>query len=114
MVFLVWLRGAEKIERKKKTEKKNIEKWRQQKNEEYKESQATTLNIFGFTFYVKNYILLRSIIWKKAVYTITFSLKFLYVSGYLKLSNDTPKLKRAFSGLRQFLSIVSSTAWLER
>ena len=32
------------------------------KNEEYKEIQITTINIFGFNFYVKNYILLDSIV----------------------------------------------------
>ena len=25
------------------------------KNEEYRESQITTINIFGFTFYIKKY-----------------------------------------------------------
>ena len=30
--------------------------------------------------------------WKKAVYTITFYLQFLWVAGYLKHSNGTPKL----------------------
>ena len=31
------------------------------KNEECKESQITTTNIFGFTFYIKKYILLKNI-----------------------------------------------------
>ena len=31
------------------------------KNEEYKESQITTMSIFGFTFFTKNYILLKNI-----------------------------------------------------
>ena len=54
------------------------------KNEEYKESQITTMSIFGFTFFIKNYILLKNIVvkGKKVVYTIL---------GYLKRSNDTPK-----------------------
>ena len=30
------------------------------KNEEYKESQITTVNTFGFAFYMKNYILLEN------------------------------------------------------
>ena len=34
------------------------------KNEEYKESQITTMSIFGFTFFVKNYVLLRNIVVK--------------------------------------------------
>ena len=35
---------------------------KRKKNEEYKESQITTINISGFNFYVKNYILLDSIV----------------------------------------------------
>ena len=34
------------------------------KNEEYKESQITTMSIFGFTFFIKNYILLKNIVVK--------------------------------------------------
>ena len=34
------------------------------KNEEYKESQITTMTIFGFTFFIKNYILLKNIVVK--------------------------------------------------
>ena len=30
------------------------------KNEEYKESQITAINTFGFAFYMKNYILLEN------------------------------------------------------
>ena len=63
------------------------------KNEEYKESQITAISILGLNFYLKNYILLESIIKKKkAIYTITFYLQFSCVAGYLKRSNDTPKL----------------------
>ena len=40
MVFLVWGRDAENIQKK------------------YKESQITTIHIFGFTFYIKNHTLL--------------------------------------------------------
>ena len=29
----------------------------QSKSEEYRESQVTTMNIFGYTFYIKKYIL---------------------------------------------------------
>ena len=39
-----------------------------------------------------NYILLESTISKKVVYTSKFYLQFLCVAGYLKHSNDTPKL----------------------
>ena len=31
------------------------------KNEEYKESQITTMSIFGFTFFIKKFILLKNI-----------------------------------------------------
>ena len=32
------------------------------KNEEYRESQITTINNFGFNFYIKNYILVENMI----------------------------------------------------
>ena len=62
---------------------------RRMNSEEYKESQIITLNIFDFTFYIKNHILLESVVWKKAVYTITLYLQFLCVAGYLKRCNGT-------------------------
>ena len=34
------------------------------KHEEHGESQEATINIFGFTFYIKNHILLENIVWK--------------------------------------------------
>ena len=34
------------------------------KLEEYKESQITTMSILGFTFFIKNYILLKNIVVK--------------------------------------------------
>ena len=34
------------------------------KKNEYNESQITTINIFGFTFDIKNYILLKNIVVK--------------------------------------------------
>ena len=34
------------------------------KNEEYKESQITTMSIIGFYFFIKNYILLKNIVVK--------------------------------------------------
>ena len=34
------------------------------KNEEYKENQITTMSIFGFSFLIKNYILLKNIVVK--------------------------------------------------
>ena len=59
MVFLVRGRGAENIEKRKKTDRKKTRITKRKKYEEYKESQ---INIFGFTFYIKNYILLESIV----------------------------------------------------
>ena len=44
---------------------KNEEKEKRQIN---KESQITTINIFGFFFYIKNYILLENIAWKNSLY----------------------------------------------
>ena len=57
-------------------------KWK--KNEEYREHQITMITILGFTFYIKNYILLKSRVWEKTVYTITFYLECLCSLGYLK------------------------------
>ena len=34
------------------------------KNEEYKKSEITTMSIFDFTFFIKNYILLKNIVVK--------------------------------------------------
>ena len=34
------------------------------KNEEYKESQITTMSFFGFTFFIKNHKLLKNIVVK--------------------------------------------------
>ena len=66
------------------------------KNEEYKESQITTMSIFGFTFFIKNYILLKNIVVKgkkvKSSLYHRFHLQVLCVIGYLKRSNDTSNL----------------------
>ena len=52
--------------------------------------------ISGFIFFIKNYILLKNIEVKgkkvKSSLNVTFHLQFLCVAGYLKSSNDTPKL----------------------
>ena len=85
MVFLVRGRGAENIKKiGKKTEEKHW-KMRRKKNEEYRESQVTTINIFDFTFYILYFAWKQSL--KKVVYTVAFYLQFLYVAGYLKSSN---------------------------
>ena len=58
MVFLVRGRGAENIEkRRKQTEEKHRKKERK-KTEEHRKRQIITINIFGVTFYIKNYIIL--------------------------------------------------------
>ena len=90
--FWLW-GGVQKTlkKRRKQTEEKDW-KVKRKKNEEYEESQITKVNTFGFTFYIKNYILLENIVWKKVVYTLKFCLQFLYVAGYLIRNNDTPKL----------------------
>ena len=62
------------------------------KNEEYRKSQITTMNIFNFTFHIKNYIFLENRVWKNVGYTNAFYLQFLCVIGYLKNSNNTPKV----------------------
>ena len=42
------------------------------KTKEYKESQITTMTIFGFTFFIKNYILLKNIVKGKKVKGILY------------------------------------------
>ena len=56
IVFLVRGRGAENIKKKK-----NL-KMKRKKNEEYRESQITTMKIFGCTFHMKNHIFLGNIV----------------------------------------------------
>ena len=92
MIFLVRGRCAENIEKKKNTDRRKTLLNQVKKNKEYKKSQITTMNILGVTFYIKNYILLKNIVWKKLVYIIKINLQFLFVGGYLKRGNDTPKL----------------------
>ena len=60
---------------------------KKKKNEEYKKSQITTINIFGFTY--KTFILLGNIVWNKVPWHF---IEFLCVAGYLNSNNDTPKL----------------------
>ena len=57
-----WLgEGAQKTlgKRRKQTEEKHS-KMKRKKNAGYKESQITTINVFGFTFYIENHILFKS------------------------------------------------------
>ena len=61
MVFFV--RGrVQKTSRKTDRRKTSINEYK--KNEEYKESQITTMSIFGFIFFIKSYILLKNILVK--------------------------------------------------
>ena len=52
----------QKLFKKKKTDRTNTFKNEEKKNEEYKESQIITINIFGSTFNAKNHILLENLI----------------------------------------------------
>ena len=62
-------RGVENINKKKKTNIRktltNKKKKEKKKSEEYKEIRITTIKIFGFIFYIKNFIILENIILKK-------------------------------------------------
>ena len=60
MVFFVIGRSAENIEETKKADRRKTEKVKRKKYEEYEESQITTRYIFDFTFYIKNYILIKT------------------------------------------------------
>ena len=72
-------------------QKRNIGKWREKSLRMQKKSNNINKH-FVFIFYVKKYVLLETIAWKKALDTITFYLQFLCVAGYLKRTNDTPKV----------------------
>ena len=68
---------------------------KRKRNEECKENQITTINLFGFTFYLKIMLCSKALFKISSLYRklyITFYLQFLYVAGYLKRSNDTPEL----------------------
>ena len=61
--FLVSGRDPENIEKKKKTDRrKSLKNKKNKRNEEYKENQIATVNIFGFTFYIKNFLWLENIV----------------------------------------------------
>ena len=63
---------------------------KRKKNEEYEESQITTVYIFGFKLYsAPKHSLKKSCL---HLYTIKFYLQFLCVAGYLKDANDTARL----------------------
>ena len=70
-------------------QKKNIEKWRE-KGEKQEESQITAIYIFGFKLYFTG----KHNVWKKLFIPLHNEILFtdFCVAGYLKYSNDTPKL----------------------
>ena len=54
MVFLVRGKGTENFEKKKKTDKrKKLRNKEKKKTKKYRESKLTTINIFGFSYYIK-------------------------------------------------------------
>ena len=61
MVFFVRERDAENIEKTRKQAEEKHSKMKRKKNKEYRESQIT-IKIVGFTFYIKDHILLENII----------------------------------------------------
>ena len=65
MFFLVQRRATETLKDSKKTGRKKHWKMKRKKNEECRESQVTTINIFAFTFNIKNHFLVENIVWKK-------------------------------------------------
>ena len=87
MVFLVMGRSAENIEEKKKTDRRKI-----LNSEEKEKRRIRGKSSNNNEHQVLNYTLLKNIIWKQVVYNIKFYVQFFCVVGYLKQSNDTPKL----------------------
>ena len=93
MTSLVRRRRIENIEKKNKTER--IKTFKNEEEEKWKiqgKSNNNKKHHWFYLLYKKNYILLESIVGKKAVSTFTFYLQFLCVAGYLNRSNDVPKL----------------------
>ena len=71
IIFLVRERGAKNIEKSKKTGRRKTLKNEEKENQEYKESQIITMNIFGFTFFIKIIFCSKAYL-KKVVYIIKF------------------------------------------
>ena len=88
----LWGRMQKTLRKKRKQKEEKHWKTKRKKNEEYKESKITTINIFGFAFYIKKYILLENIVWKKSSLRHHILFTVLCVAEYLKRSNNTPKL----------------------
>ena len=68
MIFLIRGRDKDYIEKRRKQTEEKHSKMKRKKNKECRESQITTINVFGSTFYVKNYILLKNMVWKSSLY----------------------------------------------
>ena len=62
MVFLDRGRGAENIEEKIETEKRKTMINEDKGKQRIQGKQITTMGIFGFTFFIKNYIFLKNIV----------------------------------------------------
>ena len=95
MVFLIMGRSAENIEEKKKTDgRKTLKSEEKEKRriQGYLKHLQHTINIFGFTFYIKTLYFVRKHSLKKSSLYHQILLQFSCVAGYLKASNDTPKL----------------------
>ena len=70
MVFLVMGCSAEN-EEKKKTDRRKTLKVKRKKNEEYDESQITTIYIFGFkSYFAQKYNLKKSCLYHQILYTV--------------------------------------------
>ena len=78
-------RSADSIEEKTKTDRKKTLKSEEKVERRIWQSQITTIYIFGFKLYFARNHSLK----KVHLYAIKF---YLFTAGYLKHSNDTPKL----------------------
>ena len=65
---------------------------KRKKNEEYRESQITAMNILGFYLLFKTLYFVRKHSLKKVVHTIKLYVQVLCFAGNLKRSIDTPQL----------------------
>ena len=63
--------------------KNDIEKSTKMKNEKYKKSLTTTMNLFTFFVYGKINFLLENIVWEHLVYAIAFLVKFFLVLQHI-------------------------------
>ena len=92
-LWFSWLWGGvqKTLKKRRIQQKKNIEKWREKKWRIQGKSNSNNEHLWFYLLH-KNYILLKNMVWKKVVYTITFYLQFLCVTGYSRRNSNTPKL----------------------